>query len=281
MQDRRGASWKRILSACGIILALCILWIALPVTGNGEVEEIRRLLGKEGHVIHAGGLVTGGDGEEYSYTNSLEALTNLYARGDRVCEIDLQETVDGLLICGHGDENELVFGTGLPRTATGREFLAGRIYGCLTPISFTDLADFLREHPDLFVVTDVKTDNLRVCARMAEEAPDIQDQLLVQIQLPEEYDAIRRLGYRNILYPVFRTPDEQRDVFHLAAFAREHPLAALILPNGYYSPDLKLFLAQKIIGVPIVLHTLNDDWEMAYYLDHHLALAVYTDRTEF
>ena len=26
---------------------------------------------------------------------------------------------------------------------------------------------------------------------------------------------------------------------------------------------------------------LNDDWEMSYYLDHHLALAVYTDRTEF
>ena len=69
-------------------------------------------------------------------------------------------------------------------------------------------------------------------------------------------------------------------MLHLAAFARNHELLALILPNGYYSPDSKLFLAEKLIGTPFVLHTLNDDWEIAYYLRNRLAFAVYTDRID-
>ena len=89
------------------------------------------------------------------------------------------------------------------------------------------------------------------------------------------------MGFRYIMYPIFETPDARRDMLSLASFARRHELVSLIVPNGYYSPDAKLKLASEIIGVPIVLHTLNDEWETNYYLDHNLALAVYTDRTDF
>ena len=82
------------------------------------------------------------------------------------------------------------------------------------------------------------------------------------------------------MYPIFKTPDEQRGIVQLAVFARHHDLVALILPNGYYSPDAKLLLADRVVGTPFVLHTLNDDKEISYYLENHLALAVYTDRTD-
>ena len=276
---------KEKVQIISVFLFFCVLlgtlWLVLPRPVSHEVAAVQQLLREDGHVIHAGGFLSTEDGETVSYTNSMEALEHLYRDGNRICEIDIQETVDGMLICGHGDEKELVFGTGLPPAATGEEFLKSRIYGEFTPVSFRDLAAFLRSHPDLLVITDVKTDNLRACTRMMEEAADIQNQLLVQIQLPEEYDTIRSLGFQNILYPIFRTPDQQRDLIHLRSFAKHHELVALILPNGYYSPDWKLFLAERIIGVPFVLHTLNDDWEMSYYLNHHLALAVYTDRTVF
>ena len=281
MTERRKNRQRRWLFCCLTVLSLFALWFSLPVADYGDVGRLRRAVEKDGHIIHAGGFLSTENGEQVSYTNSLEALENLYAHGNRFCEIDLQETSDGMLVCGHGDEKELAFGTGLPTTAGGRDFLESRIYGCFTPISFADLADFLRVHHDLYVITDVKTDNLRVCRRIAEDARDLRDRIIVQIHLPEEYEEIRNLGFPYILYPIFETPDDQRGVLQLAAFARTHPLVALILPNGYYSPDIKLFLAQKLIGVPVVLHTLNDDWEMSYYLDHHLALAVYTDRTEF
>lgn len=263
------------------VMLLVLFSVFFHGAAGSEVERMRESLSQDGHIIHAGGLLVTSNGEQVTYTNSLEALENLYEQGNRFCEIDLQETSDGMVICGHGDERELVYGTELPVDASGADFLRSRIYDEFTPMSLADLAGFMLQHPDLTVITDVKTDNVRMCRRLSEEYPALQDRFIVQIQLPEEYDLIRSLGFRYIMYPIFKTPDARRDVFSLASFARRHELVSLIVPNGYYSPDAKLRLASEIIGVPIVLHTLNDEWETNYYLDHNLALAVYTDRTDF
>jgi hypothetical protein len=136
----------------------------------------------------------------------------------------------------------------------------------------------MREHPDIYVITDVKTDNLRVCRCLKEEYPDLTDRFIVQIQLPEEYDELKALGFLYITYPIFKTPDEQRGLLQLAAFVRQHELLALILPNGYYLPDSKLLLAETIIGTPFILHTLNNEREIRYYRNTRLAKTVYTDQ---
>lgn len=263
-----------------IPVLLVLLWVALPHPVNPELMRLRQQLAEDGCIIHAGGYVTLSDGTQVSYTNSLEALENCWRNGKRFCEIDLQEASDGTLICGHGDEDELVFGTGLPTTASGADYLSCRIYGELTPLSAEDLAAFMRGHPGFYVFTDVKSDNLRVCRRLAEAFPDLRSRFIIQIQLPEEYETLRGLGFPYITYPIFKTPDEQRGLLRLTAFAKNHELLALILPNGYYSPDSKLLLAGKLIRTPLILHTLNDSWEIEYYLRNHLALAVYTDRTD-
>ena len=264
-----------------IPVLLVLLWVALPHPVNPELMRLRQQLAEDGCIIHAGGYVTLSDGTQVSYTNSLEALENCWRNGKRFCEIDLQEASDGTLICGHGDEDELVFGTGLPPTASGADYLSSRIYGELTPLSAEDLAAFMRGHPGFYVFTDVKSDNLRVCRRLAEAFPDLRSRFIVQIQLPEEYETLRELGFPYITYPIFKTPDEQRGLLQLTAFAENHELLALILPNGYYSPDSKLLLAGKLIRTPLILHTLNDSWEIEYYFRNHLATAVYTDRTDY
>ena len=264
-----------------IPILLVLLWFVLPHPVNPELMTLRQQLTEDGCIIHAGGYVTLSNGTQVSYTNSLEALENCWRNGKRFCEIDLQEASDGTLICGHGDEDELVFGTGLPTTASGADYLSCRIYGELTPLSAENLAAFMREHPGFYVFTDVKSDNLRVCRRLAEAFPDLRSRFIVQIQLPEEYETLRELGFPYITYPIFKTPDEQRGLLQLTAFTENHELLALILPNGYYSPDSKLLLAGKLIRTPLILHTLNNSWEIEYYLRNHLALAVYTDRTDF
>ena len=263
-----------------ILILLVLLWVVLPHPVNPELLRLRQQLTEDGCIIHAGGYVTLSDGTQVSYTNSLEALENCWRNGKRFCEIDLQETMDGTLICGHGDEDELVFGTSLPTTVSGADYLSCRIYGELTPLSAENLAAFMCGHPGFYVITDVKSDNLRVCRRLAEAFPDLRSRFIVQIQLPEEYETLRELGFPYITYPIFKTPDEQRGLLQLTAFAENHELLALILPNGYYSPDSKLLLAGKLIRTPLILHTLNDSWEIEYYLRNHLALAVYTDRTD-
>ncbi len=264
-----------------IPVLLVLLWVVLPHPVNPELLRLRQQLAEDGCIIHAGGYVTLSNGTKVSYTNSLEALENCWQNGKRFCEIDLQEASDGNLICGHGDENELVFGTGLPTTASGADYLSCRIYGELTPLSAEDLAAFMRGHSGFYVFADVKSNNLRVCRRLAEAFPDLRSRFIVQIQLPEEYETLRELGFPYITYPIFKTPDEQRGLLQLTAFAENHELLALILPNGYYSPDSKLLLAGKLIRTPLILHTLNDSWEVDYYLHNHLAAAVYTDRTDF
>jgi len=275
------AALKIAMFLLAVLLLLALLWVVLPSAADQATLQLRRRMAEEGCIIHAGGFLTMSDGTLVSYTNSLEALEYCMQNGKCFCEIDLQETSDGMLICGHGDECELVFGTGLPTTATGTDFLNSRIWGELTPLSADDLADFMRAHPDLMVITDVKTNNLRVCRRLAESFPDLKSRFIVQIQLPEEYETLRDLGFPYITYPIFKTPDEQRGLLQLVAFARSHKLVALILPNGYYSPDSKLLMAEELIGTPIILHTLNDDWEIDYYLRNHLAMSVYTDRTDY
>ncbi len=281
MRDRR-TRFIWLSAAClFVFLLLSLLSLFYHETAGCEVERMRKALSEDGYIIHAGGFLETSDGEQVTYTNSLEALENLYEKGNRFCEIDLQETADGMVICGHGDDKELVFGTGLPLEASGEDFLKSRVFGEFTPLSLAELVGFMQLHPDLTVITDVKTDNVRMCRRLAEEVPALLDRFIVQIQLPEEYDVISSMGFKYIMYPIFRTPDAQRDVLSLAVFARRHELVSLIVPNGYYSPDIKLRLASEIIGVPVVLHTLNNDWEMNYYLDHDLALAVYTDLTDF
>ena len=264
-----------------IPVLLVLLWVVLPHPVNPELLRLRQQLAEDGCIIHAGGYVTLSNGTQVSYTNSLEALENCWQNGKRFCEIDLQEASDGTLICGHGDENELVFGTGLPTTASGADYLSCRIYGEFTPLSAEDLAAFMRGHSGFYVFADVKSNNLRVCRRLAEAFPDLRSRFIVQIQLPEEYETLRELGFPYITYPIFKTPDEQRGLLQLTAFAENHELLALILPNGYYSPDSKLLLAGKLIRTPLILHTLNDSWEIDYYLHNHLAAAVYTDRTDF
>ena len=274
------AELKCLAFFLAIPVLLVLLWAVLPHPVNPALLRLRQQLTEDGCIIHAGGYVTLSDGTQVSYTNSLEALENCWRNGKHFCEIDLQETTDGTLICGHGDKDELVFGTGLPMTASGADYLSCRIYGELTPLSVEDLAAFMRGHPGFYVFTDVKSDNLRVCRRLAEAFPDLRSRFVVQIQLPEEFETLRELGFPYITYPIFKTPDEQRGLLRLTAFAKNHELLALILPNGYYSPDSKLLLAGKLIRTPLILHTLNNSWEIEYYLKNHLATAVYTDRTD-
>ncbi len=264
-----------------LIFFLILLTFVLPPKVRPDIYTLRNMLAEDGHVIHAGGFLRTQEGKTVTYTNSLESLYNLYTNGNRFCEIDLQETSDGIIICGHGDERELVYGTGLLPNTSGKDFMKTKIYGEFTSISLHDLAEFMRMHPELYVITDAKTDNVKMCSRIANDYPDLQNRFIVQIQLPEEYEPIAALGFRYIMYPIFKTPDNKRDVWSLAAFARHHDLVAMIISNGYYTPDLKLSLAAAIIGTPVILHTLNDEWEINYYLEHHLALAVYTDQTFF
>ena len=122
----------------------------------------------------------------------MDALRNMYDAGNRFCEIDIRETSDGVLVCAHGDDEHLANGSYLPVDAESADFLSERLFGEFQPMTVEMLVAFMRDHPDLFIVTDAQGDNLKISRKLAESYPDQLDNFIIQIYHDSEYDSIRQ-----------------------------------------------------------------------------------------
>lgn len=108
-------------------------------------------------VLHALGRI-----DKYTYTNSREALENGYQNGNRLFECDLITTSDGHIAACHDwefwnstlNQENSVEGGGV--TPSLEEFMNCKIMGKYTPLSGDDIVLFLKEHPDVYIVTDTK-----------------------------------------------------------------------------------------------------------------------------
>ena len=266
-----------------LILAagLLLLFSVRPVTlaAGPEVEKIRAELRAQKVIIHAAGALRTQAGDEALYTNSLDALQNMYDAGNRFCEIDIRETSDGVLICAHGDEEHLANGSELPADAKSGDFLSERLFGEFTPMTVEMLAAFMREHPDLTVITDAQGDNLRISRRLSEAWPDLKDRFIIQIYHESEYDPIRELGFQNLIYTLYRAEDEERNLWEIAHFAEKHELVGItIQKEQFYSVKNRIAMAH--CGLPFMFHTVDDAAEIEAMLRKPYVAAVYTDLTD-
>ena len=267
---------------CILILFGCLgAFSVLPKHPHAPqgIEELRSQLYDARRIIHAGGFLITGDGEQVRYTNSYDALENMYALGNRVCEIDIRKTSDGVLICAHGDEAILAEGTELPVSAAAEEFLSAALFGEFRPMSVSMLADFMRLHDDLMIITDVRGDNMEICREIADSYPDLVNRFIIQIYHEREYDPIRKEGFPYIIYTLYRADDEERNLWRISNFADKHALVGITIQNDqFYS--LKNRIAMIHSGLPFMFHTVDDPEEMAQMLKKPYVCAVYTDLTE-
>ena len=266
-----------------LILAagLLLLFSVRPVTlaAGPEVEKIRAELRAQKVIIHAAGALRTQAGDEAIYTNSLDALQNMYDAGNRFCEIDIRETSDGVLICAHGDEAHLANGSELPADAESGDFLSERLFGEFTPMTVEMLAAFMHEHPDLTVITDAQGDNLRISRKLAEAWPELRDRFIIQIYHESEYDPVRELGFQNLIYTLYRAADEERNLWEIAHFAEKHKLVGItIQKEQFYSAKNRIAMAH--CGLPFMFHTVDDAAEIEAMLRKPYVAAVYTDLTD-
>ena len=268
-----------LLAVLGIILFLfCIRPQQYPV--SAETEAIRAAIAESGRVVHAGGFLTASSGEQVAYTNSYDALLNMYEQGNRVCEIDIRETGDGVLVCAHGDETVLADGCELPASATLEEFLSIKIYGEFRPMTVEMLAGFIRSHPDLVIITDIiRQDNEAVCRKLAQDYPDLTDRFVIQIYHEAEYEPIRRLGFPHMIYTLYRAEDRERNYWRISHFAETHELVGITTQKEQFYP-WKNRLAMPHCGVPLMFHTVDDRTEMGRMLHKRYVLGIYTDITD-
>lgn len=259
--------------------ALCCLMqcdTSMTDASQASVDSAIEALQKSRRVIHAGGRYLCEDNKSRTYTNSAEALVNAYRAGYRVIEFDLTSTTDGYLACIHDWLHEfsrdVTDGTALSIS----EWLNARVKGSLTPLCAESLVEFMREHPDLYVVTDVKDNNVAAVQKLAQTCPDLKDQFIIQIYKNSEYNRVKGYGFNNIIYTLYDVDKaDKMDFEHLTSFATSHPLVGYAYHTTYFEMEgYNENMAN--IGVPLFVHTVNGDEQREACYAAGIT-AVYTD----
>jgi hypothetical protein len=87
------------------------------------------------------------------------------------------------------------------------------------------------------------------------------------------------MGFRNLIYTLYRADDEERNLWKIAHFSETHELVGItIQKEQFYS--MKNRIAMAHCGVPFMFHTVNDAAEIEAMLQKPYVAAVYTDHTE-
>ncbi|MBQ9428470.1 MAG: hypothetical protein IJU41_02870 [Clostridia bacterium] len=224
-------------------------------------------------IIHAGGSIGG-----YTGSNAKEAMDLSYAAGYRILEMDLLFSADGIPVCLH-DWSRFYSNTLSDKPSTAAEFEEAKIFNLYTSMSMRRLADWLYEHPDVRIVTDVKDDNVGMLRYIADRYPDLVCRFLPQIYDRGEFAAVRALGYTDIIFTLYKLTDyaEKTDAPSIADFAKRVGLLAVTADKDLASEDF--IAAFTSAGVPLYVHTVNrpEAQESCYAAG---ITGVYTDYTD-
>jgi len=194
----------------------------------------------------------GGEFQSKHYTNSKEVLDFSYANGHRFFEVDISFTSDKrpVLIHDWGETYYKYFKNGT-ENATVAEFKALQMESDMHQMTIEDLYAWLEKHPDAFIVTDVKSNNLEILKLIVDEYDRYQEQIIPQIYDVSEFEPVRLMGYRNIIFTLYRTNISDED---LLDFSNANQLFAVTMV-----PQRAEKVAQKLKeqGVTVYSHTIN------------------------
>jgi len=230
-------------------------------------------------ISHAGaGLPVG------AYSNSREALERGVADGLNFLEVDFSWTSDGNLVLLRDWYQEfdswfdpsLLYKVrrklaGRPLPMTTETFLDLEMRHGLTQMTLKDLALWLAAHPDVSIITDVKSENLRGLLLISEIMPNAQRRVVPQIYSFEEYAPVRDMGYEQIIFTGYNSAASDRDI---RDFAAQHDLMAVTLPQHRLSSETLSALSD--MNTPLWTHTVNDP-DLAEQLFHLGVDGLYTD----
>ncbi len=221
-------------------------------------------------IIHAGGEIGGMLG-----SNSLEALDATYEKGYRVIEMDFVLSSDGHAVCLHDWSS--YYSDSLTFSAiTKAEFEKVKIFNQYTSVTLDNLVAWMKAHPDVYIVTDIKENNVDVLRNIAAEHPEIISCIIPQIYQYAEYLPVRAMGYSNIVLTLYRLPtyNDKSNGKYNASFALKNGLLAVTGDSILAKPE---FVSEFVaLGVPLYVHTVNDEAAQQSYFDMGIS-GVYTD----
>lgn len=235
-------------------------------------------------VGHAFGAIDG-----ITYTNSREAFDLRYEQGIKTFEVDLALTSDQQVVLAH-DYNR-------SNPPTLEEFLSGNAKGRsstedpmpptqFTPMSFIDLCLIMKEHPEIWIITDSKyTDgaNIRaeftsmVNAAKSVDAEDVLDRLVIQIYNEDMYRILKDIyPFKSFIFTLYqRWGGGKMDEFEkICRWCLINQVDALCMWETLYY-DSVVDIAGRY-GLDVYVHTVND-LSVAKNAVSRGARGVYTD----
>ncbi len=219
-------------------------------------------------IAHAGGGIPQG-----KYSNSKEGFASSVRRGYRLIETDISWTKNRQLVLLHDwdrrfrhyfrphslakrlfpgfynrpSKNELLL-----QTENAGQFMAIKMNMGLHQMDLPALLAFIRDHPDRRIVTDIKRDNIKALTKIAAMAGKLKNSFIPQIYEPDEYEPVRALGFKTIIFTAYRSRLDDRA---LIEFVKSHRLFALTVPARRVNADL--VTTANRYNTPVFTHTLN------------------------
>ena len=274
-----------------VMLFIILIWeVSGIIPGYIEQEHIvqmRNVISAEKAIVHGAGSIEGLDGKLYSYTNSLEALSNSYYRGNKICEMDFIWTNDGELVCGHdgGDEWATGIDTEGKADLSLDEYLSKQVFNQFTTIGVDQLAEFLRKNKTLYIVTDIKWNNIGGAEYIAKHCPDLLDRFIIQIYHYNEYEAIKEIGFQNVILTLYQTSMEERTIERIVNEVKNCNLLAITFREDYIYKAEDWMNGEDFYNIildtdiPICVHTVDDMEKIKCDLEKGVT-AVYTNNVD-
>jgi glycerophosphoryl diester phosphodiesterase len=207
-----------------------------------------------------------------SYLNCVECFESNYAAGFRYFEMDFLMTSDGAMVGIH-DGQEAEFG--LPNSFTLEQFKKSSIKGS-TPVDESNLVNWMLTKTDWFLVTDIKSDNLRglhrLCEVMKSQNIDCLARIIPQFYSPQEFSILEELPFNRSIFTLYRFGN---DLANVRKILNENPaIWGLTVPAAWWNADY-LAAIEDINRVAFV-HTVNDKTEADSLLQNGVN-GIYTD----
>ena len=214
-------------------------------------------------IAHACGEIDG-----YYMTNSIDALESNYDKGCRLFEVDLINSTEGTLICWHGWDDTRVedlmpeeyFGRVLSDEEFNQMLIAGRYH----TMTFEDLAQFMADHNDVYIVTDTKSGNEdvvryrfgQIISIANQTDPSILERIIPQIYNEDMLPIINEMyQWKSIIYTLYMIPDGTL-YSDIVDFAVDNGIRVITCPERLFYEDFVTDLASH--NIYVFMHTYND-----------------------
>lgn len=254
------------------IIMLMIIIISFSIfyfIDRRNIMIYKKTVNEQNYVAHALGGV-----DEFGYTNSKEALENSYNNGFRIFEADVKLTSDKKLVCVHGwskkdYEERLGIEYNKKNAIMDYEtFMSLKIQGKYTPLSFRDLAKFIEEHQDMYVMIDIGSksyeDTKEIYTKIVEDCNNndkVLQRLIVGGQTTKMIKAVKEcydFDIINLYWPKESKREEKINTKEkFAEYCKQNGITSLSVAADRYDDDFGKYMKKN--NIIVYVFTENEE----------------------